>query len=91
MISLSLIGKIKGMFVSLALVPDLVEVVNKHGKAKLNPNVVQNYNEHMSGIDRSNQMLSYNSDGTKKWPFTSWKFFSVILIICTLRIHKLLL
>ena len=41
--------------------PQLIEVQGKNGKAKLKPNIVNDYNKHMSGVDRSDQMLSYHS------------------------------
>ena len=44
-----------------AHVPTLINSVNRHGKSKRKPNVVHIYNNHMSGIDRSDQMLSYHS------------------------------
>ena len=40
---------------------EMVSVSNRRGKEKMKPNIVKDYNEAMSGIDRSNQMLSYNS------------------------------
>ena len=47
--------------ISNALVPAMVKTTNRHGKEKDKPNVVKIYNENMSGIDRSDQMLSYHS------------------------------
>jgi hypothetical protein len=40
---------------------DMVEVTNRHGQKKLKPNIIRDYNKGMSGIDRSDQMLSYYS------------------------------
>ena len=40
---------------------EMVSVSNRRGKEKMKPNIVKDYNEAMSGIDRSDQMLSYNS------------------------------
>ena len=47
--------------ISNAHFPELVEVTNRNGKKKIKPNVIKDYNEGMSGVDRSDQMLSYNS------------------------------
>ena len=44
-----------------AFVSEIVETVNRYGKTKDEPNVVDVYNQNMSGIDRSDQMLSYHS------------------------------
>ena len=37
----------------------LVSVTNRRGKEKIKPNIVADYNLGMSGIDRSDQTLSY--------------------------------
>ena len=37
----------------------MVEVANKRGKKKMKPNIVRDYNNGMSGVDRSDQMVSY--------------------------------
>ena len=42
-------------------VPEIVETVNRYGKTNDKPNVVDVYNQNMSGIDRPDQMLSYHS------------------------------
>lgn len=47
--------------ISNAFIPELVETVNRHGKSRQKPNIVDIYNQNMSGIDRSDQMLSYHS------------------------------
>ena len=47
--------------ISSAHVPTMMNSVNRHGKSKRKPNVVHIYNNHMSGIDRSDQMLPYHS------------------------------
>ena len=47
--------------ISNAHIPQFVESVNRNGKSKQKPNVVHIYNQNMSGIDRSDQMLSYHS------------------------------
>ena len=39
----------------------MVKTTNRHGKEKDKPNVMKIYNENMSGIDRSDQMLYYHS------------------------------
>ena len=35
--------------------------INKPGQATCKANTILDYNKHMSGVDRSDQMLSYNS------------------------------
>ena len=42
-------------------VPIVMDTVNKYGKSKRKPNVAHIYNNHMSGIDQSDQMLPYHS------------------------------
>ena len=44
-----------------AHVPEMCDVTNRNGKTKKKPNLVRDYNNGMSGIDRSDQMLSYHS------------------------------
>ena len=44
-----------------AYVPTMMDSVNRHDKSKRKPNVFHIYNNHMSGIDQSDQMLSYHS------------------------------
>ena len=41
--------------------PEMIKVSNHHGKEKMKPNIVRDYNNSMSGIDWSDQMLSYHS------------------------------
>ena len=38
---------------------EMVPVKNRRGEVKMKPNVIRDYNNGMSGIDRSDQMLSY--------------------------------
>ena len=38
---------------------ELVPVKNKKGEVRMKPNIVRDYNNGMSGIDRSDQMLPY--------------------------------
>ena len=47
--------------ISNAHKPEMVVVSNKNGKMKKKPNIVRDYNDGMSGVDRSDQMLSYNT------------------------------
>ena len=47
--------------ISNACIPEFVESVNRHGKYKQKPNVVHIYNQNMSAIDCSDQMLLYHS------------------------------
>ena len=37
----------------------MVEVSNRRGEKKMKPNIIQDYNEGMSGIDWADQMVSY--------------------------------
>ena len=37
----------------------MVEVANKRGENKMKPNMVRDYNNGMSDVDRSDQMVSY--------------------------------
>ena len=41
--------------------PEMVKVSNRHGKEKMRPNILRDCNNSMSGIDWSDQMLSYHS------------------------------
>lgn len=47
-----------------------VEVQNRNGRLSIKPNIIKDYNDGMSGIDRSDQMLSYYSALRKtiRWP-----------------------
>ena len=47
--------------ISNAHSPTLIKVTNRLGKEKEKLNIVRDYNDSMSGIDRSDQMLSYHS------------------------------
>ena len=49
---------------------EMVEVRNRKGKVMIKPNIVRDYNAGMSGVDRSDQMLSYYSAlcRTIRWP-----------------------
>lgn len=51
--------------ISTAHHPELVEVGNRCGKKIMKPNIVADYNIHMSGVDRSDQMISYYSSPRK--------------------------
>ena len=44
-----------------AFVPELVESVNRQGNSKRKSSAIHIYNQSMSGIERSDQMLSYHS------------------------------
>ena len=48
---------------------EMVRTANRHGQEHIKPNVVVDYNNHMSGIDRSDQMMSYYSSlrKTTRW------------------------
>ena len=49
---------------------EMEEVRNRNGKVSVKPNIVIDYNNGMSGVDRSDQMLSYYSALRKtiRWP-----------------------
>lgn len=47
--------------ITTAYVPHLIETENRYGKKTTKPQEVMEYNNHMSGIDRSDQMISYYS------------------------------
>ena len=52
----------RGVYViSNAHVPAMMDSVNRHGKSKWKPSIIHIYNNHMLGIGRSDQMLSYHS------------------------------
>ena len=55
--------------ISNAHVPTMMDSVNRHGKFKRKPKVVLIYNNCMSGINRSDQMLLYHSalQKTVRW------------------------
>ena len=38
---------------------EMVQTANRRGQEKMKPNVIKDYNHGMSGVDRSDQMLSY--------------------------------
>ncbi|XP_065662617.1 piggyBac transposable element-derived protein 4-like [Hydra vulgaris] len=37
----------------------MIEVTNRRGEKKMKPNIIKDYNQCMSGVDRAEQMLSY--------------------------------
>ena len=55
--------------ISNAHVPTMIDSVNRHDKSKRKPNFVHIYNNHMLGIDRSDQMLSnhFELQKTVRW------------------------
>lgn len=38
---------------------DFVEVTDKFGRKKIKPNIIVDYNNNMSGVDRADEMISY--------------------------------
>ena len=50
------------LMISNAHVPNLTNVTNRRGQEKQKPNLVNDYNDCMSEIDRSDQMMSYHSE-----------------------------
>ena len=67
---------------------EMVEVSNRRGEKKMKPNIIRDYNEGMSGIDRADQMVSYY-DCLKKT--TRWykKIALHILVIFLFNAHCL--
>ena len=53
--------KTEVLAISNAHNPEMVKVSNRRGKEKTKPNIVRDYNNSMSIIDRRDQMLSYHS------------------------------
>lgn len=49
------------LMISNSHVPKMISATNRKGKEKQKPNMVKDYNDSMSGIDRSDQILSYHS------------------------------
>ena len=37
----------------------MLEVINRRGEKKMKPNIIKDYNQYMSGVDRAEQMVSY--------------------------------
>lgn len=60
---------------------ELTPVANRNGNEKMKPNIVADYNQFMSGVDRADQMLSYYSTPRKtiRWYL---KLFFHLLDIC---------
>lgn len=65
--------------------PELIEVENRFGEKKLKPKDIADYNKHMSGIDRVDQMTSYYSSPRKtvRW----YKKVLSIIITNSSRYH----
>ena len=38
----------------------MIEVTNRRGEKKMKPNIIKDYNQYMSGVDRAEQMASYH-------------------------------
>ncbi|KAF5282321.1 hypothetical protein FQR65_LT14375 [Abscondita terminalis] len=65
----------------------MTEIVGKRGGTKLKPDCVLDYNKHMSGIDRADQMLYYSTPRkTLRW---YRKLFFHLLDICIVPCYKL--
>jgi len=74
--------------ISSELKHEMVETVNRHGKKKIKPLLISEYNKNMSGIDRQDQMMSYYPAERKtlRW----YKKIAIhFLQICLLNSHKL--
>ena len=54
-------GKRPVLMISNVHVPNLTNVINRRGQEKQKQNLMKDYNDYMSGIDRSDQMMSYHS------------------------------
>ena len=68
--------------------PIMVEVKNRRGQMKIKPNIIADYNQGMSGIDFSDQMLSYNTSlrKTKRWYKKMGVHFFVIFLHNSFRL-----
>ena len=49
------------LMISNAHIPKMMTVTNRSGNKKQKPNMVKDYNNSMSSIDRSDQMFFYHS------------------------------
>ena len=49
------------LMISNAHIPKMTTVTNRRGNKKQKPNMMKDYNNSMSSIDHSDQMLSYHS------------------------------
>lgn len=58
--------------------PDIEQITNKRKQVVQKPKMVLNYNKHMSGIDRSDQMISYYSIPRKSVRWYLKIFFHLI-------------
>ena len=72
-----------------AVVPEIVESVNRPGNSKQKPNAFHVYNQNMSGIDRYDQMLSYHSGlrKTARWYKKVGIHFFEIFLANTFYLH----
>lgn len=63
---------------------EMVPVTNRHAQEKMKPNILRDYNNGMSGVDKSDQMLSYYSALRKtiRW------YKKVVLHIVEMAIHN---
>lgn len=52
-------GKREVLTISNMHYPEMVEARNRNGKTSIKPKIVKDYSQNMSGMDRSDQMLSY--------------------------------
>ncbi|XP_064601226.1 piggyBac transposable element-derived protein 4-like [Liolophura sinensis] len=66
----------------------MINVVNRRQQMSIKPNIVQDYNDGMSGVDTSDQMLSYYS-GLRKTLRWYKKMGLHILEVCVINAHIL--
>lgn len=67
---------------------EMINVVNRRQQMSIKPNIVQDYNDGMSGVDTSDQMLSYYS-GLRKTLRWYKKMGLHILEVCVINAHIL--
>lgn len=63
------LGKIQGHYISNEYEHEMISVTNKRGIEKIKPLPISKYNEHMSGMDRQDQLLNFYPSERKtiKW------------------------
>ena len=75
---------------SNAHVPNLTNVTNRRGQEKQKPNLVKDYSDCMSGVDRSDQMMSYHSGlrKTVRWYKKAGVYFLEIFLTSTYYLYR---